>query len=145
VGQLDRSPADIQTIFQARDVTYGLFSVFFVVCITFAIPTNTGEDPLVKREEAAVEQVTTWILRQLREATECGKKTAPTISTLLETLESSLGPQTRREDDPNRVWDTKKKEIKTLKELYVNWEPICKWQGEERRLYDGQDKDDTFS
>ncbi|MCJ1343005.1 hypothetical protein MMC31_001194 [Peltigera leucophlebia] len=55
VGQLDRSPAGIQNINRARDITYGLFSVLFVGCITFAIPAKGAEDPLAKREEIARE------------------------------------------------------------------------------------------
>lgn len=104
--------------------------MFFVGCITFAIPPKAGEDPLVKAEETAVGEVKTWIINRLREVTEYGRKTAPTIPTLLETLESSLGPRTRPVDDPYNVWDTKRKEIKRLKKLYADWEPIYKWQGE---------------
>ncbi|KAH0537286.1 hypothetical protein FGG08_005911 [Glutinoglossum americanum] len=140
VGQLDRWPANTQEIFRARDVTYGLFSMFFVGFITFAIPKNAEEDPLIKRQEeqdradeaakeAALEEVATWIIQKLGEVTEHGRKTSPTIPTLLDTLESELGPQ-RPHQDLYNVWDTKKKEIHKLRELYADWEPIYKWQGE---------------
>lgn len=104
--------------------------MFFVSFITFAMPRNAGEDPLIKREEDAVGEVTTWIKSQLAVVTRNGRKTAPTISTLLEPLESSLGPRNRNEKDPYSVWDIKRKEIDRLKALYVDWEPIYKWQGE---------------
>jgi hypothetical protein len=109
--------------------------MFFVGFITFAIPPSGGEDPLVKKDEAAIAEVTNWIIRQLGEVTEHGRKTAPAISTLLETLNSSLGPPY---SDPYDVWATKgkeqkikRKEIRRLKALYGNWEPIYKWQGED--------------
>jgi hypothetical protein len=132
VGQLDRWPADIQDIAQARDVTYGLFGMFFVGCIAFATPLNASEDPLVSREYVAVEQVTTWIIHRLEQVTEHGRKTAPTISALLVPLESSLEPPAASEDPySNPDTKTKIKEINRLKELYANWKPIYKWEGED--------------
>jgi hypothetical protein len=133
VGQLDRWPADIQDITQARDVTYGLFGMFFVGCIAFATPPNASEDPLISREYVAVEQVTTWIIHRLEQVTQHGRKTAPTISTLLEPLERSLEPQAASEEDPYSNPDTKttRKEINRLKALYADWKPIYKWEGED--------------
>ena len=99
--------------------------MFFVGFIAFATPSNASEDPLLMREYAAVEQVTTWIIHTLEHVTEHGRKTAPTMSTLLEPLETSLGLQTSSE------LKTKREEIKRLKALYADWEPIYKWEGED--------------
>jgi len=127
VGQQDRSPDDVQGIARARDITYGLFSMFFIGLIAFATPLNTShEDPLIEREYAAVAEVTAWITHRLNQVTERGTKTAPTMSALLERLDTSLGPE-----DPKN-WDLKikKKEIKRLEALYADWEPIYKWNGD---------------
>jgi len=129
VGQLDRWPAHIQKIDRARDVTYGLFSVVFAAYAIFMVPPNTSEDALLKKEETAVEEVAAWVVTQLEEVTESGKRTAPSISTLLDTLESSLGPRSNSWN-PDDSSDMKREEIGRLKAVYANWEPIYKWQEE---------------
>jgi hypothetical protein len=140
-GQIDRHPAHLQTIYRARDVLYGFTSAIFVICIAGAIPSKTAEDPLVKEKEArdqakqtaqttALEEVNNYVMAQLIEITENGKKTAPTISSILNTLESQLhAPQNPRVDDPYDIYATKMKEINALREYYAEWEPIYKWQG----------------
>lgn len=133
MGQQDRSPDDVQGIARARDVTYGLFSMFFVGFIAFATPKNASEDPLIKSEYDAVQEVTTWIIQRLEQVTEHGKKTAPTMSVLLEPLEADIGPPPTSQSGIVRNPDTeiKRTEIKRLKALYADWEPIYKWEGVE--------------
>jgi len=131
VGQLDRDPADIQDIARARDITYGLFSMFFVGFIAFATPQNSSEDPLVKTEYAAVEEVTTWIIQKLERATEHGRKTAPTMSALLQPLESILELQISNSGSCPPDAKIKRKEVNRLKALYADWQPIYKWEGED--------------
>lgn len=66
--------------------------------------------------------------------TEQGRKTAPTIPTLLETLEKanllsdarSKGPA----EGPLNAENMKRIEVDRLKALYVDWEPIFKWRKE---------------
>ncbi len=74
-------------------------------------------------------EVNVWIKSHLEQVTEGGVKTAPTVLSLLETLETNLGEQNRSKE-PYGVWRIKKKEIKRLKALYGDWEPVYKWQGE---------------
>lgn len=126
VGQLNRSPGSIQTIGKVRDVTYGLCSVFFAGFIIAALPGNAARDPLVLAEQTAVEEVTAWVRNKLAEVTHDGRRTAPNIPALLETLESSLEPLNHHEDLPNNVINMKRKEIARLKALYADWEPINK-------------------
>ncbi|KAI9769804.1 MAG: hypothetical protein M1840_003798 [Geoglossum simile] len=143
VGQLDRRPLHIQRIYGVRDVMYGLWSTAFVICITGAIPSKTAEDPLVKEKEArdqaeqaaqatALEEVKGYIMTKLIAATEDGKKTAPTISSVLDALESELHPpQSPTYNDPYDIYGTKMREIDALREYYAEWEPIYRWQGPE--------------
>ena len=127
VGQLNRWPAHIQTIDRARDVTYGLFSAVFAAYAIRIVPPNTSEDALLEKEKTAVKEVAAWVVTRLEEVTEGGKRTAPSISTLLDTLESSLGPRSNSWN-PEDSSDMKREEIGRLKAIYANWEPIYKWQ-----------------
>ena len=99
----------------------------FAVLAIFIVPPNASEDPLLKQEETAVEKVVTWVVSRLEEETEGGKKTASSISSLLDTLESSLGP---RSDgwDPDNSSDMERREVGRLRAEYADWEPIYKWQ-----------------
>lgn len=101
----------------------------FAAYAVFIVPPSTSEDALLKKEEAAVEEVAAWVVTQLEEVTEGGKRTAPSISTLLNTLESSLGPR-GNSWNPDDTSEMKRKEIGRLKAVYADWEPIYKWQEE---------------
>jgi hypothetical protein len=135
VGQLDRDPENIQDISRARDITYSLFSLFFVSSIAFAVPESASGDPLVDKEIAAVDEVTRWVIQKLEEVTEYGRKTAPTMSDLLQPLEDSI--ESRINDSSYRVprpdpkLEMKRKEVARLKALYADWTPIYKWGGED--------------
>ncbi|KAI9786206.1 MAG: hypothetical protein M1839_007616 [Geoglossum umbratile] len=124
--------------------------MIFVGFITFAIPSKAAEDPLVRRREdrdraeraaredrdraeraareAAMEEVRTWIIDKLKEATENGRRTAPTISTLLDTLRSELDLH-RPDPDPFDTCGIKTREVDRLRALYVGWEPVYRWRG----------------
>ncbi|KAH6665781.1 hypothetical protein B0J14DRAFT_605885 [Halenospora varia] len=137
VGQLDRNPVHLQAILNARETTYGFFSSIFAFCIIFAIPTKWQPDHLSAVKEAedqcriiaqnrAREEVRDWVLAKLKEVSENGKKTAPTMSKLLEKLEEELMAFDNSEDQ-YKVLETKKLEIRELRGLYKDWEPIYKW------------------
>lgn len=137
VGQLDRNPVHLQAILNARETTYGFFSSIFAFCIFFAIPTKWQPDHLSAVKEAedqcriiaqnrAREEVRDWVLAKLKEVSENGKKTAPTMSKLLEKLEEELMAFDDSEDQ-YKVLETKKLEIRELRGLYKDWEPIYKW------------------
>ena len=134
IGQLDRSPTDLDNLQRARDITYGLFSSAFVVPILFCWPSKTKDDPLaVQKEEAkqakkdaqvasdtAVEEYRGSLMHKLDEITESGKKTAPTVFAFLQDMESELVAN----DIHSAV---KKEELERLKVLYEEWEPIFKF------------------
>lgn len=154
-GQLARWPANLRTIFQARDTSYGIFSICFVICITIGIPTDaekkkehrkalelrSANERRNQAEQVEREEVNSWILNELEKITDYGRKTAPTIPTLLDTLENTLMRPTRSNsldiycgprppDNRCNISDTKRKEIQRLGTLYAEWKPIYKWQGE---------------
>jgi hypothetical protein len=132
VGQLDRWPSDpIQTA-RARDGTYGLFSIFFLACMIKAIPSNSGDDPLVQRQTQAVDEVKSWVAIKLDSETENGRKTSPSLEILLEQLKTSLA--TKQRNDPEFVlWNMKIMEINRLEKLFADWMPISKWSGNEEQ------------
>jgi len=139
VGQLERHPAHIQTITRARDATYGLFSLCFIIFITFAVPKRGGGDPLIEKEKAAVQEAKTWVIQRLDEMTEHGRKTAPTISTLFHILEEQLQEQNDQSQDDSDSSYMKLMEIKRLRKFYAGWEPIYKWQEEAYKSETRQD------
>lgn len=128
VGQLDRNPAHLQTILPARDITYGIFSSYSVICLAFAVPITRGDDPLVTKDDDAVQEVKSLVTQKLQEMTEHGTKTAPTISELLDSVEVKLKSHQNSDGD---LEDQKMKlmEVGRLKGLYADWEPVYKWQG----------------
>ena len=112
--------------------------MFIVMFMVFAMPDKGSRDPRLEMENAAVEEVTMWIIQKLDEVTEHGRKTAPTMSTLLKPLESSINaeingnssiryPSIAPPRDPKIK--IKIKEIRRLKALYADWDPIYKWGG----------------
>ena len=133
VGQLARWPASIQIVFRARDVTYGFFSILFCFSIMIgAVPRKSlAADPLLMRNQIAVQEVSEWISSYLEQVTEGGEKTAPSVLTFLDDLEESLLSDTRNStEDPRGLNEVKIEEVKRLKALYGDWEPVYKWQGE---------------
>lgn len=109
--------------------------MFFVGCITFAIPAKSYDDDLLARREViAREGVKTLVMQKLAVVTQHGGKTAPTIPAILEDLER-VGPlrcaSKPPPEGPITANQMKRAEIDRLKAVYVDWEPIYKWPGKD--------------
>src|ERR1700749_4906674 len=82
VGQLDRWPANLAEILQARDVTYSLFSISLAISLIFGIP-NFAYDNHVVKEEKDAEQVRRLVHQRIDEESHAGSRTAPEINNIL--------------------------------------------------------------
>ncbi|KAI0127155.1 hypothetical protein BJ170DRAFT_364280 [Xylariales sp. AK1849] len=134
VGQLDRWPADILSVYAAREMTYSIGTILFAVCVPHSIPYKKSTDPLVEREKdsqerkavawlAAEDDVRSWLFQEMVKVTESGTKTAPTVSTLLGGLEDKLDTHDS-DDDEYEILAVKRREIVRLRDLYADWQPI---------------------
>lgn len=134
VGRLNDSPADIASIYDAREIAYSICTIFFLCHVPFSIPPKTRTEPLVEKEREFTEKkaaaqleaadgVSTWLVQEMAKAAESGTRTAPTVSALLTRLEDQLESQ-NEEDDEYKTLGVKKEEIKRLRDLYADWEPI---------------------
>jgi hypothetical protein len=134
VGQLNRWPADIASIYDTREITYSIGTMAFLSLVPFSIPNKKSKDPLVEKEREfnknkaaaqlkAEDGVSTWLLQEMAKATNSGQKTVPTISALLARLEGQLKSR-ENENDEYQTFGVKTKEIERLRRLYTNWEPI---------------------
>ncbi len=116
--------------------------MILIIPLCFAVLPINRLDPLESEDRIAREEVMAWLNDHIISSSENGKKTAPTIVSLLETLEGILKPPTESRstrsttstgstsDRASIINRIKIDEIKRLKELYKDWEPIYKWQGE---------------
>ncbi|KUJ12160.1 uncharacterized protein LY89DRAFT_688621 [Mollisia scopiformis] len=125
VGQLDRSHSDIYDPQRARDVMYGLCSIYLVLVVAFAVPEKGKEDPLVIKDHAAVEEIKRLIEERIAEVTDGGKNTAPTMSSVLNGIEENLRAQTVPADAQQEYF-MKLNEIARLRKQFANWEPVYK-------------------
>lgn len=120
VGQLDRHPTHLQTILRARNVCYHLFSLGFISLVAFTTrPDNPNEpDPLVLREEAAVQNARDFIIARLDERTGGRVITAPNFGVLLDDLRNNTHLQSPEMEA----------EIKRLEKEFGDWDPVYRWQ-----------------
>jgi len=125
VGQLDRDHSDIYDSQKARDVMYGLCSIYLVWAIVFAVPEKGKEDPLVVKDHSAVEEIKRLIEAKIAEVTDGGKNTAPTMSSVLNGIEETLRAQTVPADAQQEYF-MKLNEIARLRKQYASWEPVYK-------------------
>ena len=137
VGQLNwflgQRSTHLQAIYRARDATYGLFSLILVFFILWALPKKGVEDPFLEKEKIAMQEVSDWVIAKLSAVTEDGKKTAPKIDELFDSLKKDL-KRTLKQDDTqvdSRLIKMKLREVKSLRKIYSGWQPIYKWQGED--------------
>ncbi len=125
VGQLDRDRSHLRNTQRARDVTYGLCSIYLAWVVAFAVPEKGIEDPLVAKDHSAVEEVKRLIEAKIAEVTEGGKNTAPTMSSVLNGIEETLKAQTVS-PDAQQEYFMKLNEIARLRKQYADWEPVYK-------------------
>lgn len=123
VGQLDRVSSDIFDSQRARDVMYGLCSIYLVLVVVYAVPEKGKEDPLVTKETAAVEEIKRLVEGKISEVTDGGNNTAPTMSRVLNGIEADLRAQTVPEDAQQEHF-MKLNEIARLRKQWGNWEPV---------------------
>lgn len=124
-GQLDRDRRDVFDTQRARDVMYGLCSIYLVWAVAFAVPEKGIEDPLVEKDHSAVAEIKRLIEEKIAEATDGGKNTAPTMSSVLDGIEKTLKAQTVPAEGQQEYY-MKLNEIARLRKLYGNWEPVYK-------------------
>jgi hypothetical protein len=125
VGQLDRRSSDIFDSQRARDVMYGLCSIYLVWVAVYAVPEKGKEDPLVTKDTAAVEEIKRLVEGKIAEVIDGGKNTAPTMAKVLNEIETDLRAQTVPED-AQQEHVMKLNEIARLRKQYGNWEPVYK-------------------
>jgi hypothetical protein len=131
VGQLDRSPAHLQTIAFARDVTYGLFSLCFVALIAWVIPTKGEDDHLIQAKESAMQNVKQLVISKLERKTHDGTKTAPPVSELFNEVRGEI-----KAESPRRTHlASELVELERLKLVFARWEPVYKEQEANSELY----------
>ncbi|CZR59674.1 uncharacterized protein PAC_09568 [Phialocephala subalpina] len=124
-GQLDRAHRHIFDTQRARDVMYGLFSIYLVWVVAFAVPEKGKEDPLVEKDCSAVAEIKRLIEEKIAEVTDGGKNTAPTMASVLNGIEATLKAQTVPAEGQQEYF-MKLNEIARLRKLYGNWEPVYK-------------------
>ncbi|KAF1808250.1 hypothetical protein P152DRAFT_462739 [Eremomyces bilateralis CBS 781.70] len=135
VGQLDRWPAHLATIFRARDVTYSLFSIAFTLFISFRQP-NSPKDSYIAKEEDEVQEVKLWVLQAIERKSESGRATAPELESTLQQLERELESKKVLQNGflvPKdtqglnyRSTEAQLLEIERIRMLYRAWTPVCK-------------------
>lgn len=125
VSQLDRNRSDIFNTQRARDIMYGLFSIYLVWGIAFTVPDKSIEDPLVEKDKAAVAEIKRLVEEKIAEATNGGETIVPTIPSVLNSIEAmvkaqGIPPYAEREHF------MKLEEIARLRKQYKDWEPVYK-------------------
>lgn len=127
-GQLDRWPANLERIHRARDVTYGLFTVLFILFMVIAIEVTPSNDSIFEEDRRFREEVKSMITTQYATTTEDGRLTAPPISELFDLIQEQLN-QERKEDSSESVeWKLriKSNELKRMRKQFGSWAPIFK-------------------
>lgn len=125
VGQLDRRGSNIFDSQRARNVMYGLCSIYLVWAAVYVVPEKGKEDPLVTKDHAAVEEIKRLVEGKIAEVIDGGKNTAPTMAKVLNGIEADLRAQTVPED-AQQEHVMKLNEIARLRKQYANWEPVVK-------------------
>ncbi|KAF8862361.1 hypothetical protein BDZ45DRAFT_799177 [Acephala macrosclerotiorum] len=124
-GQLDQDRGKVFDTQRARDVMYGLCSIYLVWAVAFVVPEKGKEDPLVEKDRSAVAEIKRLIEEKIAEVTDGGKNTAPTMSSVLNGIETTLKAQTVPAEGQQEYF-MKLNEIARLRKLYGNWEPVYK-------------------
>jgi hypothetical protein len=128
VGKLDMSPAHLQAIHRARDITYGLFTVIFGGLICFALPKMSDKDPLLLKEIMAMQDVKARVMQRIDHSTDHGQKTAPKMNALLGKLEEEILESLNEEgfQGDRLAMEAELREVQLLRKLYRGWRPIYK-------------------
>lgn len=74
-------------------------------------------------QDKAIQEVTTWLLEEVRKESESGRKNVPSMQSLLARLDTSLVAQDHT-DDHYDIMGAKRQEITKLANIYRDWEPI---------------------
>jgi len=156
VGQLNRWPADILTIYRARDVCYGLFSYLFVFAMLVATPRKADKDAdpwevddrisarlaREERDKAVALQTSLqksldgWpaeahrrLKERLEARTESGTKSAPDITVVLSMLRDEVRQESSAGRSDSRLRQGKLDHLDRMEEASRDWVPVYKWDG----------------
>lgn len=103
--------------------------------IPHSILNKKDTDPLAEEEknflnakteaqDKAIQEVTTWLLEEVRKESESGRKNVPSMQSLLARLDTSLAAQDQTGDQYD-IMGAKRQEISKLAKIYRYWELIC--------------------